>query len=598
MIQITSDQQDATLTKQIASNNEMDKLPIIDVTKEPQQNVITDNIYYGKKTNVLPSIIYIESEESKKYVKPKTYDIVPQIVQVNNSSKKKPHSKLSQSPKKVKVITVESTFGIDKKKERGGKNNIDGLYIINKGNNKIENLKKLSKIDIYNPRYLEMLDKNRNRYALVFKNLDLYSDYELDNKLRKLGDKRISDLLKINKELIGMITDCSLVVDPLKESPGRSCRRFVTPLYKEADRIRLLRKLEPRMKKPKHISRARHEIVVNNLHVIEDELITKEEYEIAEGSKIMSWIENNLVYYGGYNTQYYNQMMFADLVTYQNKGHIYITRGGIREPSLVKPELINLKYLTNQYNKPINVSQLIIHIQTSDNLVIDNRIPGQTKNNMKENADVIKVEAEKIMALEYFICLQPEPRFMLYILKRLIIAWYADLDLIDSITKIRLLINQYRARRDKKDNLKWGVLPSILIYLRYGSTMFNKALSKINYYFTNYIHMGWIGNEPDYFTKYNDLIYYSNGSPDAKRFFEHLPISKKMEIYKPYTINPTAFLKYGEDIVTPYPETYNKLYKLKYRSKFDLQNELQKTGEVMSPEDIDRYMQYLTEEKK
>jgi hypothetical protein len=83
--------------------------------------------------------------------------------------------------------------------------------------------------------------------------------------------------------------------------------------------------------------------------------------------------------------------------------------------------------------------------------------------------------------------------------------------------------------------------------------------------------MNWNGNEPDYFTKYNDLIYYANGSPDTKRFFEHLPEVPQMEIYQPFAINPTAFLKYGENIVTPYPQPYPDPHKLKYRSIFDVE---------------------------
>ena len=576
----------------------------------------------GEKKEKNPSRTYILSETAKNYITPESYDIVAETINVNNrpietNSHNKsynptldPYPEEKNGSEEVNVITLENTFGSKKggmKGEESDKED-DEIYILGKEKNKKGKYGTFSKIDAYNPKYLEMLDKNINRNALVFKNLDLYSDNEIDKIFLELGNQRIKDLMKMAPGLLGVVLDCTPIVEPqikgtghVIDKPGASCRRYITPLYKESDRIRLLRKLEPRMRKPKQLSRARHEIVVNNLHIIEDDLITKEEYEIAEGAKIMSWVENNLIFYGGYNTKFFEQMMFSDLLMHQMKGHIYFARAGIRKPSLVTPDLIELSYLQNQYNNPINIANLIMQMQTPSTHTTE-RIPG-TQTSIGEMLDSTKEEASKIMALEYYICLQPEPRYMLYILKRLIIAWYADFDLNDAITKIRLLINQYRARRDKKENLKWGVLPSILIYLRYGSIMFNKALSKINYYFTTIIHTGWIGNEPDYFTKYNDLIYYTNGSPDAKRFFEHLPIAKKMEIYKPFTINPTAFFKYGVDIVNPYPQKYTKKYGLEYRSKFDLKrNEWEgepnlATAEINKYKEVEDYIRKLEEEK-
>lgn len=425
----------------------------------------------------------------------------------------------------------------------------------------------LPKIDTYNPKYLEMLDLNKDRYALVFKNLDLYNDVEVDNILTKLGTQRIADLKSMqnpDSPLIKEVEQCTKVLDPTNPKKiSRLCETYLSPVYDEEKKVKLLKKLKPIMRKAKHLSRAKHEIVVNDLHIIEDDLITKEEYEISEGTKIINWIENNLIYYGGYNVSYFNYMLFADLVTYPYKGHIYISKAGVKLENTINQNLIKLSTLNHFYNTPIDISKLIPYISFNHQLNTGSD-PGE--------------EAKKILALEYFICLQPQPRYMLYILKRLIVAWYADFDLINTITKIRLLINQYRCRRDKKENIKWGVLPSIVVYLRYGAINFNRALSKINYYFTNYIHTGWVGNNPDYYTKYNDLIYYSNGSPDAKRFFEHFSLSDKIRIYKPYTINPTAFLEYGEDIVTPYPQIYEKMDLLKSKSKFDIER-LKKSGQ-------------------
>ncbi|XWV24895.1 hypothetical protein QJ856_gp0887 [Tupanvirus deep ocean] len=608
------------------------------LTKNVTQKTMTDpNIIGKKETDTEPLkivsmdkskeptkktlVTYELPKEMKHYERPRNYDITPSTVKYDNaplqtSSHKQsfnptfePFPELRDRSDKIEVVELESTFGVRKNIEKGGKNNeheLENIYSLEKhnmgkehatenmysfGKHNIGKERKFAKVDVYNPKYLEMLDYNTNKYALVFKNLDLYSDIEVDAVLDKIAEERIIELLKIggNPPLIKEVEECMPVLNPINQKEQvEICIKFISPIYDPRNKIKLLRKLEPRLRKAKHLSRAKHEIVVNNLHIIEDELITKEEYEISEGSKIMAWIENNLIYYGGYNSEFFNYMMFADLITYQHKGHIYIAKAGVRKPNLVAENMLpNLKYLRYQYNNPINIAQLIVQIQASSSEVPGKPIPGASSS-MRQVFDEIKDEASQIMALEYFICLQPQPRYMLYTLKRLIVAWYSDFDLINTVTKIRLLINQYRARRDKKENLEWGVLPSIVVYLRYGTVNFSRALSKINYYFTNYIHTGWIGNEPDYFTKYNDLIYYSNGSPDAKRFFEHLPFTKKMEIYKPYTINPTAFLKYGEDIVTPYPQVYNKKLSLEYRSKFDLEKIQREKGRVPTTEDLER----------
>ena len=95
-------------------------------------------------------------------------------------------------------------------------------------------------------------------------------------------------------------------------------------------RAKLLLKLQPRNKKPKDISRARHEIVVNNLHITEDDLIVDTDHQTDEEAKIMEWIETNLVYYGGSKAEYFDTFIFADLVYVPFKGHIYLARAGIK----------------------------------------------------------------------------------------------------------------------------------------------------------------------------------------------------------------------------------------------------------------------------
>jgi hypothetical protein len=57
---------------------------------------------------------------------------------------------------------------------------------------------------------------------------------------------------------------------------------------------------------------------------------------------------------------------------------------------------------------------------------------------------------------EYLIALQPEPKYQIWVVKRLIMAWYADVDLQNNIRKIKILINQWRARSDQEFNKKNG----------------------------------------------------------------------------------------------------------------------------------------------
>lgn len=436
-----------------------------------------------------------------------------------------------------------------------------------------------TKVDTYNPKYLEMLQSDVDKYTLAFKNLDLFPEIEIDKELYLLSEKRLRDIVVLfpDLELIKPRVKCSPIID-LDEKVALDCFHFLTPIFQKEDQVRLLRKLEPRLSDPKPLYRTKMEIVVNNAHKTDDNIISDEADELAEGSKILSWIENNLVMYGGCNSEIYRKFMFVDLISLQNRGHIYLAKAGVNifHENIVTENLVKLRILSDKYGRPINDAELMIYFTQN----LEQGIIG--------SIDEIKKEAGQLLALEYFICLQPNPKFLLYILKRLVIAWYADIDLITSITKVRLLINQYRARRDKPDNVKLGVLPSIMIYLRYGVINFARAMTKINYYFTHLVNTGWIGNNPDYFTKYNDLIYYSNGSPDTKRFFEHLPDRAKMQIYKGFTINPTAFFKYGKEFISPFPQPYPKLELLKYRSKFDLKEQKRKLGKAIPTIEVER----------
>lgn len=571
------------IIKNISNYSDVVSIPIQKLNNNEYIVKVLNINYKDKRLNntIYDDGYYIINIENEKYIK-------PEISESNIINKEE----IIEEPKNTNSINVR-TVKIKNNFENiiTNKSKSEQIYIPSKKENISESIEKnfsyenknpndMPKISTYNPKYLQFLSEMGNKYALAIKNLDIYSQIDIDNKLNDIGIKRINYLKKLFKNyiLIKHVNEIVPIID-YNYNIKHLIISYETPVFTIKNKSMLLRKLEPQLNKPRPLYKAQSEIVVNNLHITEDNIISNEEYEIAEGAKILSWIEHNLIFYGGNNGLLYDNAMLIDLITIQDKGHIYISKGGIKIINLVNINIIDLKHLVSQYNKPIDHLQLLYFIINGTQNVLNN--------------NEISDEANKILSLEYFICLQPEPKYLLYILKRLVFAWYTDIDLIVSIIKIRILINQYRARRDKPDNIKLGVLPEILIYLRYGDINFSKALSKINYYFTNHIYTGWQGNDPDYFTKYNDLIYYSNGSPDIKKFFEHLSYIDKIKIYKPFTINPTSFMKYGQDIVSPYAQHFPYYSKLKYRSIFDLENQIKKYGKVITRAEQDRKMEVL-----
>lgn len=373
------------------------------------------------------------------------------------------------------------------------------------------------KNDLFKPKYIELLQKNINRYKIAIdNNQTIMRNHYIDLLLEPIKDERLAILNSKTAVNEIPILFTAIQSEYLLDDAGvnkKITMKYLTPVHSELIKKKIEKKLNPSNKLPVILTNAKHEIVVNNLHIISDDLIVYTEHEIDEGAKILRWIEENLIYHKSNKTSSIEVFMFADLISIQADGCIYLKRAGLSNIPIVSKNLIDLTYNKNIYDQQL------------DALAIAAQIMNQSDENVKN-------ELIKLLSVEYFIALQPEPRYMLFILKRLIYAWYADADLSVAINKISLTINNYRCRRDKEENIELGVMPSILIYLNFGAVNFNRALSKINYYFTNYIHTGWVNNSPDYFTKYNDLIYYSNGSPHIKRFFDTDPRFNHIPIYK------------------------------------------------------------------
>lgn len=177
----------------------------------------------------------------------------------------------------------------------------------------------------------------------------------------------------------------------------------------------------------------------------------------------------------------------------------------------ITPELVpGLKLLNEQYGNSINY-------QILSNIILENK----STMDVKKNKEII-TESLNILAQEYFICMQPRVEYLLWTLTRLILCWYSDPVLNENIVKIKVLINLYRARGIKDFNKDAGVQPVIMIVPKYGRESALKILSNLSYYFFPYKNVGWKGSSPSYFNKVDDLLYYTNGSIDLKRYVKHL----------------------------------------------------------------------------
>lgn len=244
--------------------------------------------------------------------------------------------------------------------------------------------------------------------------------------------------------------------------------------------------------------------IIVNKNIAVKNIIDSNEDEIEEGKKIIKWLSNNFIN----KKEYKNIKIFNDLKFNIFNGYVHIARKGLRVDDTITKKLIpNLNYFGWQYGVPIDYDTLKYTLFQSD-------FQSSIEKDRKQQE-----EAETILSQEYIIALQPEPRYQMWTLTRLIMAWYADDYLQFNIRKIKVIINQWRCRSDKDFNQKFGILPSILIYPRYGKISAKNVLSKISNYFLLYQSTGWKCATPSYFIKLNDLIWYSNGSIDLKLYF-------------------------------------------------------------------------------
>jgi hypothetical protein len=260
--------------------------------------------------------------------------------------------------------------------------------------------------------------------------------------------------------------------------------------------------LQKKLKLGEKIDDEKTRIVVNKNIAIKN-IINSKEDEINEGNKIMNWIGKNVQ-----NIQAGNLNIFDDLKMAIHNGYVHIGRKGIDVNDVISTDLVGkLNYFEWQNNIPINYDTLkYLMFQT------------QFQKGLQNDANQRK-EMEKILSQEYLICIHPQPKYLMFTIKRLLIAMYSDNKLTKNIRKIKILINQWRAKNNEPYNKKFGILPMIVIYPRYGKESARNCVESIVEYFALYNNMAWTCSTPSYFIKVNDLIYYTNGHLDLKLYF-------------------------------------------------------------------------------
>lgn len=221
--------------------------------------------------------------------------------------------------------------------------------------------------------------------------------------------------------------------------------------------------------------------------------------EIGEGKKLKEYIEKVLNNYG--------ITMDYDI----KNGYLHIIKSGCCDIDVVTRELIpDLKFFDCMYDRPINYDLL----KTS---LFRNSYQKKIKKDME-----ILEEAKKILSLEYLIAIQPFIEYQCWCVIRLILCWMSDPMLFQNIRKIKVLINQYRCRPDIEYNKENGILPSIVIYPKYGYKSYGDVIEGLNCYSVFIKSLAWVGSIPTYFIKVDELMHYTNGINDLKLYFRNV----------------------------------------------------------------------------
>jgi len=283
------------------------------------------------------------------------------------------------------------------------------------------------------------------------------------------------------------------------------------------------------------------EIIIVDQQMI-DHYVEKKEALVKESIKIREYIENILIQSEKTEVKIYDTLQF---IYYDGYLHIFRKDLPIKEDITHDlmgdtPENPKLKYFNKEYGIPIrhNILKYILF-----------------QNELQEKFEVdreIMTEAELLLSQEYIIALTPEPRYQIWTVLRLIRLWYGDPILQNHIRKIKILVNQWRARTDRPFNQKNGIKFSIGCYPRYGVKSARIVIKRLMYHFVIYADaIGWKSNPPSYFKIINNLIQYSNCNQALKLYYRKM-ISLNGQTNKSFSRNYTTINQPNTDILKQY----------------------------------------------
>lgn len=252
-------------------------------------------------------------------------------------------------------------------------------------------------------------------------------------------------------------------------------------------------------------------IIVDQLMI--DKYVEKKETLLRESMKIKDYIVNVMI-----NSEKTELRLYDTLQIIYYDGYLHIFRKDLPIKEVITHTLMGdtsanpkLKHFNNEYGIPIrhNILKYLLF-----------------QNELQEQFDVdreIMNEAELLLSQEYIIALTPEPRYQIWTVLRLIKLWYGDVILQNNIRKIKILVNQWRARTDRPFNRKNGIKFSIGCYPRYGKASAQIVLKRLIYHFALYTEaIGWKSNPPSYFKMVNSLIQYSNCNQALKLYYRRM----------------------------------------------------------------------------
>lgn len=362
-----------------------------------------------------------------------------------------------------------------------------------------------------------------------------------DNLSAKLIEFRPSIIAKLEGSVVEITEEEEV---PVSGDVSGELERAQQRKKKREDQSSVIERMNKEITKPQDI------LIVDSLMITN--FVENPSTLQLEAEKIKRYL-TEAFYLSGDNAEQNVDKLYGTLRFIYYNGYLHIFRIEIPLRENITHELLGdsvedpkLKMLgPAEYNRPIrhNVLKYIL-------------FQNEIQKNMSVDQQLLN-EAELVLSQEYIIALTPEPRYQIWCVVRLIKLWYGDIELQNNIRKIKLLVNQYRARVDKKYNIHNGIRFSIGIYPRYGKASAAIVLKKIMYYFSLYFQaVGWKGNPPSYFKVVNDLISYTNCDQSLKLYYRRIAEANG-ESNNVFTKNYTTMISPGNN--TDILEQYVKL---------------------------------------